>query len=78
MHATRGVLNPIDKSLGYLYDRFITPIEITTAWLNDTDQFDAIILYFVTKLGEADENTVGVLAYSVLNPENTTSERILA
>ena len=30
MHATRGVLNPIDKSLGYLYDRFITPIEITT------------------------------------------------
>lgn len=78
LHATRGVLNPIDKSLGYLYDRFITPIEITTEWSEGNNEFDAILLYFITKLGEADENTVGVLAYSVLNPENTTPERILA
>lgn len=30
LHATRGELKSIAQPLGYLYDRFITPIEIST------------------------------------------------
>ena len=30
LHATRGELKSITQPLGYLYDRFITPIEIST------------------------------------------------
>lgn len=66
LHATRGELKPISQPLGYLYDRFITPIEISTEWAQGVNQFDAILLYFISNFSSTETSVIGVLAYSVL------------